>query len=92
MRITPVTVGLKIRMIHASDSNQRADDDGAEGADPLSEDIDRQRQRNHHQRTGDQQQFGVGVGIDVVVDVEWQGDELLPVDDPVAGKDQAGTA
>ena len=54
----------------------------------LGEDVDYQGQRNHHQRPGHQQEFGVGARIDVVVHVNRQGDEFLPVNHPIAGEDQ----
>src|SRR5271157_4775791 len=69
-------------------NDQRADDDGTESMKPLSEDIDCQRQGNHHQRTGHQHELGVSMGINVVVNVKRESDELLPIDDPVAGEDQ----
>ena len=68
--------------------HQCADDDGAEGGYLLGQDIDRQREGNHHQRAGHEQEFGVGARIDVVVNIKRQRNELLPIDDPVAGKDQ----
>ena len=51
---------------------QSSEDDRGEGVNLLREQIDDQRERDHDQRAGYQQQFGVGLRVDVVGDVERQ--------------------
>ena len=68
--------------------DQRTEEDGAKSADAFGEDADDYRERDYYDGAGGKHSFGVGLGIDVIVDVERESDELLPVDDPVASENQ----
>ena len=77
-----------MRMIHAKPGHQRAQGDGAKCGHLLRDQADDHLQRNNRQGPGHEDQFGVRLWIDVVVNVERQDDEFLPVDDPVSRKNE----
>ena len=68
--------------------DERSENDRPKGGDFLCKHTDGDSQRDDDDRTGRQHFFRIGGGADVVVDINRQGDEFLPVNNPVAGEEQ----
>jgi len=69
-------------------SDERAEDDGAEGRDFLSEIVHEDREADHAEAVGDEDKFDVGAGVDVGVNITGKGDVLLPENDPITREDE----
>src|SRR6266851_6603705 len=59
-----------------------------ESGDAANQVVDQQRETDDRDAVGDEDQLDVGIGADIAVNVAWEGDVLLPENDPVTGKNQ----
>src|SRR6266571_6911598 len=59
-----------------------------ESGDAANQVVDQQRETDDSDAVGDEDELDVGIRADVAVDVAWEGNVLLPENDPVTGKNQ----
>src|SRR6266702_2764852 len=59
-----------------------------ESGDAANQVVDQQRETDDRDAVGDEDKLDVGIRADVAVDVAWEGNVLLPENDPVAGENQ----